>query len=75
MLRGVRTQRAVADAPGGIKVSTLRAVEAGRIQRPSLRVALELVKALDLGSLEELLGPIPSRSYLDDLRHKDEQEP
>jgi hypothetical protein len=48
--------------------TTIRDVENEDIARPSLRLALELVEGLGLGTIEELLGDVPSQRCLGELR-------
>lgn len=66
-LRGTQSQREVS-REARISPTTIRRVEKQLIKRPSLRLALELVEGLELGTIEELLGDIPSKGYLDELR-------
>lgn len=46
---------------------TIGKLEAGKIQKPSLRLLLALRAGLQLGTLEELLGPLPSHTYQEEI--------
>jgi transcriptional regulator with XRE-family HTH domain len=47
----------------GLSASYISALEKGVQHQPSLATMLALREALDLGSIEELLGPLPSHGY------------
>jgi len=66
-LRGDRSQEDLA-RNAGVSDGTLSAIERGRSD-PRLGTLLRLVQALGIGSVEELLGPLPTSRYLADDGH------
>lgn len=67
-LRGTRSQRLIARQGRIPSPTTIRDIEGEEIARPSLRLALELVEGLGLGTIEELLGEVPSQRFMSELR-------
>ena len=47
----------------GLKQGTVSRLLTGRMENPPLRTLLALQRGLGLGSIEELLGPLPSQAF------------
>lgn len=60
---GLTQERATVAA--GLTRNTLVTIEGARFPDPHLSTLLALVEVYGLGSLDELLGPMPSRSLAD----------
>lgn len=62
------SRRALAKA-ARLSPGTIEKLEAGDIKKPSLRLLLALRAGLRLGTIEELLGPLPSDTYRDEIEN------